>query len=881
MNATEQPAAIHLADYDPPAWQVDHTELRFEIAEGETIVQSRLDVHRGEQAAPLVLDGQELTLVEVAVDGRPLSSNEYGLDEDTLTLFDLPQRASVSVTTKIHPEQNTALEGLYKSSGMYCTQCEAEGFRKITYYPDRPDVLSTFTTTIVASDDYPVLLSNGNPIGDRVLPDGRREVTWSDPFPKPSYLFALVAGDLALLEDTFVTGSGRTITLRIYSEPHNIDQCDYAMDALKRSMRWDEKVYGREYDLDIFMIVAVDDFNMGAMENKGLNIFNTSCVLATPDTATDQAYQRVEAVVAHEYFHNWSGNRVTCRDWFQLSLKEGFTVFRDAEFSSDMNSRTVKRIEDVNLLRSVQFAEDAGPLAHPIRPASYIEISNFYTPTVYEKGAEVVRMVHTIVGPDDFRRGSDLYFDRYDGQAVTTEDFLGAMSDASGRDLTQFQRWYDQAGTPLLDVAAQFDDGILTLSITQSCPPTPGQSQKDALHIPVSLGLIDRAGDSLINGDLVWESDCEVDVRGDSLLIHLTQSTTQIRFPGLSAEPVISFLRGFSAPVKVAFDRPAPALAFLATRDSDGFAAWDALQSLLIEEIDRLPGADAVSSDVTSLFSDLLGTLLDGRQRSAEEQFLIAAKLAVPSENYLFEAVEKVDVDRLCGARDQLLDELSGTFADRWNEIFEIYDSTTPYAPTAEDMSRRAVRNTALAYLSRALPAETLSSLLESAYSRADNLTDRRAVLSCAVNADSAVAGRLLADFYQRWQAEALVVNQWFVVQSSSIQCSLSRLEHLVVHPAFKLTNPNKVRSVLSVFANQNQRNFHASDGSAYEYIADQVLRLNGINPQMAAALAKPLTRWRRYAGERSRLMQGVLQRIAASDDLSPDVFEVVTKSLD
>ena len=880
MNATEQPTATHLADYEPPAWQVDHTELRFEIAEGETVVQSRLDVHCQGPAEPLVLDGQELTLVEVAVDGRPLTSNEYDLDDDTLTLFDLPERASVSVTTRIHPEQNTALEGLYKSSGMYCTQCEAEGFRKITYYPDRPDVLSTFTTTIVASGDYPVLLSNGNPVAEQVLPDGRREVTWSDPFPKPSYLFALVAGDLALLEDTFVTGSGRTIALRIYSEPHNIEQCHYAMDALKRSMRWDEKVYGREYDLDIFMIVAVDDFNMGAMENKGLNIFNTSCVLATPDTATDQAYQRVEAVVAHEYFHNWSGNRVTCRDWFQLSLKEGFTVFRDAEFSADMNSRTVKRIEDVNLLRSVQFAEDAGPLAHPIRPASYIEISNFYTPTVYEKGAEVVRMVHTIVGPEAFRRGSDLYFDRHDGKAVITEDFLGAMSDASGRDLTQFQRWYDQAGTPLLEVTTHFDDGTLILGITQSCPPTPGQSRKAALHVPVSLGLIDTAGNSLINGDLVWESDCEVEFRGDSLLVHLTGQTTQIRFPGLSAEPAVSFLRGFSAPVKVVFDRPTAALAFLATRDSDGFAAWDALQTLLVDEIDRLPGADAVSSDVTGLFSDLLGSLLDGRSRSAEENFLIAAKLAVPSENYLFEAVEKVDVDRLCGARDRLLNELSGTFTDRWHEVLEAYDSSAPYAPTATDMSRRAVRNTALAYLSRALPADSLGTLLESAYSRADNLTDRRAVLACAVNADNPVGEILLADFYERWQTEALVVNQWFVVQASSIHCSLSRLEHLVAHPAFKITNPNKVRSVLSVFANQNQRNFHAPDGSAYEYLADRVVELNTINPQMAAALAKPLTRWRRYSGKRSRLMQGVLQRVAASEDLTPDVFEVVTKSL-
>ncbi|MEM8768709.1 MAG: aminopeptidase N, partial [Pseudomonadota bacterium] len=521
MNALDTPSTIHLSDYVPPAYGIERADLVFEIGAGKTRVENTMMLVRQGAAVPLILQGEELTLDEVALDGRVLSSNEYSVDEKGLTIYELPERAELRVVTRIVPEENTALEGLYQSSGMYCTQCEAEGFRKITYYQDRPDVLSTFTTTIIADAAYATLLANGNKIADELLDDGRRKVVWEDPFPKPSYLFALVAGDLAMKEDGFRTASGRDVVLRIYSEPHNIEQTDYAMDVLKRAMRWDEEVYGREYDLDIYMIVAVDDFNMGAMENKGLNIFNTSCVLATKDTATDQAYQRVEAVVAHEYFHNWSGNRVTCRDWFQLSLKEGFTVFRDAQFSGDMNSATVKRIEDVNLLRAVQFAEDAGPLAHPIRPASYIEISNFYTPTVYEKGAEVVGMVRTLVGRENFRRGSDLYFDRHDGQAVTTEDFLDAMATASGVDLGQFQRWYDQAGTPEIELSGQLEGDRYLLTLKQSCPATPGQPEKAAFHLPIALGLLDGEGANLVTDDLEISGDSEVERRGETLLVHL------------------------------------------------------------------------------------------------------------------------------------------------------------------------------------------------------------------------------------------------------------------------------------------------------------------------------------------------------------------------
>ena len=882
MNAQELPVTIRLADYQPPIFRISSTDLRFELSDGETRVTNRMRLHRLGDAGPLYLHGEDLELEAITIDGREPGSNEYVVDERGLTVFDLPDDCEVCVTTRISPERNTALEGLYKSGGMYCTQCEAEGFRKITYYQDRPDVLSVFTTTIIAGEDCPVLLANGNLIAEETHGDGRRQVTWHDPFPKPSYLFALVAGDLSLLEDRFVTASGRVVMLRIYSEAHNIGQCDYAMGALKRAMRWDEQAYGREYDLDIYMIVAVDDFNMGAMENKGLNIFNTSCVLATPDTATDQAYLRVEGVVAHEYFHNWSGNRVTCRDWFQLSLKEGFTVFRDAQFSGDMNSHTVKRIEDVSLLRAVQFAEDAGPLAHPVRPSSYIEISNFYTPTVYEKGAEVVRMVRTIVGAEAFRAGSDLYFARHDGQAVTTEDFLAAMAEVSGKDLSQFQRWYDQAGTPVVDVRADYSAGVLTLMLRQHSPPTPGQKEKAPLHVPIALGLLGSDGASLIGGAVQWESDAELERRKDSLILHLKAETCRIRFTGLDEQPAVSFLRGFSAPVKVSYQRPPQTLGFLATHDTDGFASWDALQTLLVGEIARISEGHPVSSTVIELFSRLLEQGPAQAARSPEERFLLHRKLMLPSENYLFEQVARIDVDALCTARDALLDTLAMRLQPQWQALLAAYDASGAYSPDAASMSERALENCALGYLARSMDAASLTALIEQRFDRADNLTDRRALLEALVDGlpGAAVTDALLQAFYRRWQSEPLAVNQWFNVQATGRACDPDSLASLVAHPAFDLTNPNKVRAVLSAFAGTNQRNFHNIDGSGYRYIAERILELNAINPQMAAALAKPLTRWRRYAGERAGMMNSELQKIAGADGLSADVYEIVSKSL-
>jgi aminopeptidase N len=888
MSRDANPRAIQLADYRAPDYRIEETDLRFEITDGSTQVSSRLRVRRATEApkgASLVLDGHDLTLVSVAVDGVPLGSNQYQLDDRSLTLFDLPETAEIQVVTRICPEQNTALEGLYKSGGMYCTQCEAEGFRRITYYQDRPDVLARFTTTIVTdAARYPVLLSNGNPVSDRTLDDGRREITWQDPFPKPSYLFALVAGDLALLEDTFVTASGRTVALRIYSEPHNIAQCGYAMESLKRAMRWDEEVYGREYDLDIYMIVAVDDFNMGAMENKGLNLFNTSATLASPDTAIDASYQRVEGIVAHEYFHNWSGNRVTCRDWFQLSLKEGFTVFRDAEFTSDMHSRTVKRIEDVTLLRSVQFAEDAGPLAHPIRPASYIEISNFYTPTVYEKGAEVVRMLHTLLGAEKFRRGCDLYFARHDGAAVTTEDFLAAHAEVGGLDLAQFQRWYDQAGTPVLTVEETFADGCLELRIAQSCPATPGQPVKAPFHIPVLLGLLDADGRELTGAALEAAATDPLERRTDDgcLLLHLRSAEATLTVRSLEAKPRVSLLRGFSAPVRVVYPRPPGELEFLAVHDSDGFARWDALQTLVVDEIQRLQNGAAVSEALVNLFGDILADALRAPDE-AEQKFMLATMLTLPDPNYLFEQFGQVDVGLLCDARDALQQALAERHQDGWRALYQANQPVGPFSPDAGAMARRALKHAALTLLAPGLSAKEAETLLGRQYRQADNLTDRRGALLEATRhaaLDRDFRQRLLEDFYQRWQHEALVVNLWFSLQAGSPLTTADGVRTLAGHRAFDARNPNKLRALYGAFARQNHRGFHAVDGSGYRVLGDAVAEIDGRNPSMASNLAKPLTRWNRYSGERSRSMRAVLERLAAAERLSPDLYEVVTKSL-
>lgn len=887
----DAPETIRRADYRPYPFELEETALAFDIREGETTVDAELTFARRDGAdGDLVLYGVDLELVSLAVDGRELGGNEYAVSGETLTVFGVPDHCRVQVTTKIVPEDNTAFEGLYKSNELYCTQCEAEGFRKITYYPDRPDVLTCFTTTISAdADRYPVLLSNGNLVADETV-DGRRTVTWRDPFPKPSYLFALVAGDLAVQEDEFVTRSGRSVTLRIYSEAHNIGQCDYAMGALKRAMRWDEERFGREYDLDIFMIVAVEDFNMGAMENKGLNVFNTSYVLATAETATDAAHQRVEAVVAHEYFHNWSGNRVTCRDWFQLSLKEGFTVYRDAEFTSDMNSRTIKRVEDVEFLRSVQFVEDAGPLAHPVRPDSYVEISNFYTTTVYEKGAEVVRMLDTILGRDRFRAGTDTYFARHDGQAVTIEDFVVAMEDANGIELPMFRRWYEQAGTPRVAVTETRVGDTLELVVEQSASASPNQPTKQPFHIPIALGLVSADGRDMLGAagagagfSVGVEADVEVEnPNADGTLVaHLKGPRARLRFTGVPADAQVSFLRGFSAPVRVEYPRDRDVRRRLAATDPDGFARWDAAQTLVSSSL--LPDASEADRDsVVALFEDLATRALDAPD-DGEAKALLTAMLTLPNEGTLLDLAPGADILAITAAWDDLADRLAG--AVDWLALVGANETAASYRPHPHDMARRSLKLRALWYAVRDLGRrdpgaahERLGKLLRDT----DNLTERTAALHGILGLaglDDAAKAEDLEAFYQRWSSEALVVDAWLSAQARNpLPGGLMRVRALETHPAFEATNPNKIRALIGAYT-ANVRNFHAEDGLSYRWTADRVLDVDAKNPQVASMLAKKLTEWPRFDAARGRRMRAVLEDLGGNE-LSKDVREVVDKGL-
>ena len=875
-----QPQAIYLKDYQSPAFLVDHVDLRFELFEDGARVHSVLSLRRNperaDSALPLLLDGDGLQLESLALDGQPLAADAYELDAERLRVPNVPDAFELQVVTWIKPQENTRLEGLYKSSGMFCTQCEAEGFRCITYFPDRPDVMARYRTRIEADRKaYPVLLSNGNPVAAGELADGCHFVTWEDPFPKPCYLFALVAGDLVEKKDSFTTASGRDVDLRMYVEPRNQSKCEHAFDSLKRSMRWDEKVYGREYDLDIFMIVAVDDFNMGAMENKGLNIFNSSCVLASPDTATDAAYQRIEAIVAHEYFHNWSGNRVTCRDWFQLSLKEGFTVFRDAQFSADMGSPVVKRIEDATLMRTAQFAEDAGPMAHPVRPDAYIEISNFYTLTIYEKGAEVVRMIHTLLGPEVFRKGSDLYFARHDGQAVTTDDFVRAMEDASGRDLTQFRLWYQQAGTPVVTVKDGYDPatGCYRLSLSQRVPATPGQPTKLPQHIPFALGLLGDDG-APMPLQLAGET-------GDAPLervLELTAETHEFVFENLPCRPVPSLLRHFSAPVKVAYDWQPEQLLFLMKHDTDGFNRWDAGQTLALDVIQGMveePDRGDMDVRLTEAYRYLLDDV-------SLDQALVAKMMQLPSEALLIEMSELADVTAIHQARELVLTSLARELRDNLVACYHRNCKTGDYTLTPAAIASRALANTALAWLLH-IGDEEGRALAEQQFADAANMTDQAGALRALVNSPFKDAGdSALAAFYARWHADPQVMEQWFAIQAGSVQAGgLTRVQALTAHPDFDWKNPNKVRSVVGAFANQNLVHFHALDGSGYRYLAEVVADMDGRNPQIAARLVTPLTRWRRFAPGHALLMRTALESIKAKPSLSKDVFEVVSKSLD
>jgi len=866
----------YLKDYQAPDYKVEQVELDFQLFEdGALVVNKMLLVRQPTSSSEaLYLNGEDLELRSILVDGTLLDAENYDCDEQGLTIQGLPGQCSLEIHTWIKPQENKRLEGLYKSSTMFCTQCEAEGFRRITYYLDRPDVLSVFTTRIEADKTlYPNLLSNGNKVDAGELSDGRHYATWHDPFPKPCYLFALVAGDLHCERDRFTTMSGREVRLEIFVEHKNATKCDYALDALKRSMRWDEEVYGREYDLDIFMIVAVDDFNMGAMENKGLNIFNSSCVLAKPDTTTDNAYQRIEAIVAHEYFHNWSGNRVTCRDWFQLSLKEGFTVFRDAEFSADMNSRTVKRIEDVSLLRTAQFAEDAGPMSHPIRPASYMEISNFYTLTVYEKGAEVVGMLHTLLGPELFRKGSDLYFDRHDGEAATTDDFVAAMAEVSGRDLEQFKRWYWQSGTPRVHVSSHYDESAqtYTLNFEQSCPPTPQQDTKEPFLIPIELGLLGADG-----GDLPMS----VFDGKTSAVYELTEPKAQLVFEGVSQEPTPSLLRGFSAPVKLHYDYTQAQLLFLMANDSDGFNRWDATQSLALSELQRMMRAlaDGEQAQLSQAYVEAMRGIVSDESL---DKAMVSKLMQLPSAGYLIELADEADIDAICKVRDIARKQLSFSLQAELSGVYKSNSEGATEGLSYADMSKRGLKNMSLALLATNSNDDFIP-LCRAQFEQSKNMTDQLAALSSMITSgNKSDAEELLERFYEQWKDDAQVVELWLSVQSGDAAfADLAHIQVLMQHPAFDFLNPNKLRSVVGVFANQNLEQFHKLDGSGYQFLADQIITLDDMNPQIAARLATPLTRWKKYSADRQALMSAQLERIHAKASLSKDLREVVEKSL-
>ncbi|MCP5298633.1 MAG: aminopeptidase N [Chromatiaceae bacterium] len=871
------PRTIRLADYRPPAYLIESADLEFDLRDQGTRVVSRLAIRRNPEGpgGSLCLDGEGLLPVWVRVDGNELDAARYRIDDESLTLFDPPAQFVVESEVVIAPESNTALEGLYRSGGMYCTQCEPEGFRKITWFIDRPDVMARFRVRLTADKAaYPVLLSNGNPQEAGDLPDGRHFAVWDDPFPKPSYLFALVAGDLRCVEDHHTTSSGRRVRLRIYVEPENIDKCDHAMRSLVNAMRWDEQKYGREYDLDVFNIVAVNDFNMGAMENKGLNIFNSKYVLARPDTATDQDFQGIEGVVAHEYFHNWTGNRITCRDWFQLSLKEGFTVFRDQEFSADMGERGVKRIEDVRMLRAHQFAEDAGPMAHPVRPASYIEINNFYTLTVYEKGAEVVRMQAKLLGPERFRAATDLYFERHDGQAVTTEDFVRCMADASGLDLSQIQNWYDYAGTPRVVVAGRYeaDAARYVLDIEQSVPDTPGQRDKPPLLIPLVVGLVGDDG-----------RDQAVRVDGSDLATQHTLTLTDRRhrfvFDGVDAEPVPSLLRGFSAPVKLEFDYTDEQLMFLLANDSDGFNRWDAAQTLTRRVLLRMVGQyhEGIEMVVPDGLQRAFGEALRGGGR---EPALVAEILGLPSIGYLGDFMDTVDVDGLHLARETLRVSLGRALHDDLLATYERLAEKGAYDPCAAAIARRGLKNRVLGLLTAA-DGLAGGERCRMQYMQQHNMTDVMAALALLADGDHPARSEVLADFEQRWRHEPLVMDKWFSVQASSNRVdALDDVRALMDHPAFSIRNPNKVRALIGAFANANPVRFHAGDGSGYRFLQEQVLALDPLNPQIAARLLRSISRWRRYDEARRTQMCGVLEAIIKARP-SKDVYEIASKSLD
>ena len=873
------PQTIHLKDYQVPEYLIQTVDLNFILEAEHTRVVSRLTItHNPDNKAkhaPLVLLGEQLTLKCIALNGVKLTDHQYKLTDESLTIKDIPQNTTftLAIENTINPKANSALEGLYVSNDMLCTQCEAEGFRKITYFLDRPDVMSRFTTTLIADKTlYPVLLSNGNKMEHGELSDNRHWVTWEDPFKKPCYLFALVAGQLECIEDHFTTMSGREISLQIYVEAHDIDKCAHAMQSLKNAMRWDEQTYGREYDLDLYMIVAVGHFNMGAMENKGLNIFNTKFVLARPDTATDMDYEYIEGVIGHEYFHNWTGNRITCRDWFQLSLKEGFTVFRDQEFTADQTSRAVKRIDDVNMLRTRQFAEDTGPLAHPIRPEAYIEINNFYTLTVYEKGSEVVRMLHTLLGAKNFHKGCDLYFKRHDGQAVTCEDFVLALEDASNINLSQFRRWYAQAGTPTLKVEQDFNEDRQSLSLTLS-QSIPTQATPAVLHIPVKVALFNT------QGTLIKPCVHGITAKEDEVILELTEQTQTFVFENVSSQPAVSILRGFSAPVKLEMQRPLAELAFLLQHDNDSFNRWEAGQQLTLTVIFELIDAIKLRQNLSipAILIDSFKTILS---KPWTDLSYLACLLSLPAESYLAEQMQVVDVESIHQARQFVKRQLAEQLSPQFNALYIENHQGESGELTADAIARRRIKNVCLDYLSQ-LETEASYQLVNEQFSTAKTMTDQLAALSSTANSQNPAKNNCLQMFYQQWQNEALVIDKWFSLQASSSQPgTFAVVESLLQHNAFDFKNPNRARSLVGAFSQANPLHFHAANGQGYQFLANQVIALNSLNPQVASRMVAALTQWRRFDEQRQTLMKQQLERIINTENISKDVFEIASKSL-
>jgi aminopeptidase N len=878
MNFTH-PGTVYRDAYLVYDYIIEQVDLRFEIYAERTVVTALGKYSRNpaskNQHAPLVLLGEDLELSAVKVNGIELYS--YQVDAKTLRLEQLPDTFTLEIVTVIYPAKNTSLEGLYRSSGNYCTQCEAEGFRKITYYPDRPDVLTIFTTRIEADKlSCPIMLSNGNLIDKGELENNRHYVVWEDPFPKPSYLFALVAGTLVSIEDKFVTQSGRIIDLKIFVEERNKNKCTHAMLSLKKAMRWDEEIFGLEYDLDTFMIVAVDDFNMGAMENKGLNIFNSKYVLSSEQTATDQDFLGIEGVIGHEYFHNWTGNRITCRDWFQLSLKEGLTVFRDQEFSADMNSRSVQRIDDVRLLKNIQFKEDASPMAHPVRPDSYQEINNFYTATVYNKGAEVIRMLHTLLGPQLFRKGMDLYFSRHDGQAVTCDDFVAAMSDASGIDLEQFKNWYSQAGTPVLQVKEEWNEeqAEYKLLIRQSCPDTPGQTAKKPFHMPVKIGLLGNDGRDLLDSSVTSHDN------NGSAVLQLREREQLFTFKNMSEKPIVSFLRDFSAPVWVKSFQTRQELALLSRADANLFNRWDAANRLASEVILEIVNAlhNEKTPSIDELYLDAIAASIQGY---ITDPALLALSLQLPVETTLAQEMTVIDPDKIHDARQLVKKELASRNKQQFLNLYHSYKDDGAYAITPQAMGRRGLKNISLAYLMALdpLPKEIME-LCYKQYRQASNMTDAIAALSHLVNLEHVIKNDALEDFYKKWKNDPLVLDKWFILQASSIlEDTLDNVVQLTEHPSFSMFNPNKVRSLIGAFCSGNHARFHVKNGAGYRFLGEKIKELNAINPQIAARLVTPLISWRRYDVERQKLMRQELDRILSTEDLSRDVFEIVSKS--